>query len=268
MASKICWTISVIYKVFNLKMEKTIKILTYNIHKGFGIANFRFVLHKIRSELEKIDSDLIFLQETQGEHAKHENKIAAWPIKPQCEFIAENNWKHYVYGKNALYRHGHHGNAILSKFPFSEWENISVSKYRRASRSLLHAIIKIPKIKVKVHVVCIHFALFKTEREKQLATLCTRILEHVPFNEPLIVAGDFNDWRGQAEHFLETELGFKEAFKTKFGNHAKTFPAWSPKLAVDRIYYRNIKLVSCQRLKEKPWQTLSDHLPLYAEFEL
>lgn len=249
-------------------MQKTIKILTYNIHKGFGIANFRFVLHQIRSALEKTDVDLIFLQETQGAHAKHEVNIFNWPEKSQSEFLAENKWKHCVYGKNALYRHGHHGNAILSKFPFTEWENISVSKHRRASRSLLHAIIKIPKIKTRVHVVCIHFALFKNEREKQLATLCTRILEHVPFCEPLIIAGDFNDWRGQAENFLETELGFKEAFKTTNGNHAKTFPAWSPKLAVDRIYYRDINLISCRRLKNKPWQTLSDHLPLYAEFTL
>jgi endonuclease/exonuclease/phosphatase family metal-dependent hydrolase len=249
-------------------MSKTIRILTYNIHKGFGIASFLFVLHKIRDAIEKTDVDLIFLQETQGAHAKHAINVGNWPSQSQCEFIAENNWKHCVYGKNALYRHGHHGNGIISKFPFTEWENISVSKHKRASRSLLHAVIKIPRIKTRVHVVCIHFALFKTEREKQLTTLCTRILEHVPFDEPLIIAGDFNDWRGHAERFLETELGLKEAFKVKNGNHAKTFPAWSPKLAVDRIYFRNINLIDCQRLKGKPWQSLSDHLPLYAEFLL
>lgn len=245
-----------------------LKILTYNIHKGFGVANFRFILHQIRNALESIHTDLVFLQEIQGKHVKREIRIADWPLKPQFEFLAENLWPHYVYGKNALYKGGHHGNAILSKFPFIEWENITLSKYKRASRSLLHGILDIPQTSRKIHLICIHFALFKTERRRQLILLKKRITQSVPKDEPLIIAGDFNDWRGQAEHVLETELNLQEAFKISQGRHAKTFPAWKPKLPVDRIYFRGLNLKTCQCLREVPWRRLSDHVPLFAEFSL
>lgn len=246
--------------------QKKLKIVTYNIHKGFGVANFRFVLHKIRTELEKINPDLVFLQEIQGEHAKREERVDEWPDKAQFEFLAENNWEHFIYGKNATHKHGHHGNAILSKFDFLEWENINVAKYKRSSRSLLHATLNIPGITKEVHIICVHFALLKSERAKQLEQLEARIIEQVPADAAVIVAGDFNDWRKHAEGYLEGELGFKEAYKTIYGEYAKTFPAVKPKLTVDRIYYRNINLRTCERLDGQAWRFLSDHVPLGAEF--
>lgn len=245
--------------------EKEIKIVTYNIHKGFSSANFRFVLHQICDELKAVDPDIVFLQEIQGEHSKRAERIEDWPQKPQAEFLAENCWPYYAYGKNALHKYGHHGNAILSKFPILNWENISLAKYKHASRSLLHATLDIGDGQ-KMHVICIHFALFKTQRKKQLTKLKNRILEHVPIDAPLIIAGDFNDWRGQAESYLETELEMREAFKVIQGFHARTFPAWRPRLAVDRIYFRNLNLVTCQRLGGLPWSKLSDHIPLFATF--
>ncbi|MCK4608119.1 MAG: endonuclease/exonuclease/phosphatase family protein [Gammaproteobacteria bacterium] len=247
-------------------MKKSLRIVTYNIHKGFRAANLRFVLPQMREALQKLDADLVFLQEIQGKHEKKERRIANWPAEPQFEFLARKFWPHYIYGKNALYRDGHHGNAILSKFEFLEWENIDVSKYKRSSRSMLHGVVAVPGLAARLHLICIHFALFKTERAKQLSILKTRILEHVPEDEPLIIAGDFNDWRGQAEHYLEAELGLKEVFKITEGQHAKTFPSWNPKLAVDRIYCRGLEIVSCQRLYLMPWRKLSDHVPLLAEF--
>ena len=248
--------------------KEKLSIVTYNIHKGFGIVNFRFVLHQIRESLEAINPDLVFIQEIQGKHSKREAKVENWPDEAQFEFLAENLWPHHVYGKNAIYKHGHHGNAILSKYAFSDWENISLAKHQRASRSMLHATLDIPGLDSKIHMICIHFALFKSQREKQLEALEARINEHIPAHEPVIIAGDFNDWRGQAEQYMEKNLNLKEAFKTLHGSHAKTFPALKPRLAVDRIYYRGIELHSCECLGELPWRYLSDHVPLYAEFNI
>ena len=137
---------------------------------------------------------------------------------------------------------GHHGNAILSKFPFVTWENIDVSIHEHASRSVLHGVLEIPGFAVPIHAICIHFGLFKTERDKQLDTLCKRIETHVPAGEPLILAGDFNDWQSHAKNFLETHLNLREAFKVMTGKYARSFPVWSPALQVDRIYFRGIKV--------------------------
>ncbi len=137
-----------------------------------------------------------------------------------------------------------------------------------ASRSLLHGTIQIPGVEQKIHIICVHLGLLERERERQLSTLAKRIGSHVPFDEPLIIAGDFNDWRGRAEHHLHRDLDVKEVFKNTQGSYARTFPAWLPVLSMDRIYFRGLDVVGCSHLYGRPWRSMSDHTPLLAEFKL
>lgn len=248
--------------------KQALKILTYNIHKGFSQTRWRFVLHQMKEAILDINPDVIFLQEIQGKHTRRANRITDWPQQSQFEFLAEAIWPHFAYGKNAIYKSGHHGNAILSKFPFLSWENIDVSIHKKASRSILHGIVEIPDLAQQIHVICIHLGLFKTEREQQLTTLCERIESHVPHGEPLIIAGDFNDWQYQAESFLESKLALHEIYKALTGTHAKTFPVWRPTLPMDRVYYRGFNAAGCECLTGLPWRRLSDHAPIYAELSL
>lgn len=232
------------------------------------MGNLRFILHEIRESLRHVDADLVFLQEIHGEKQISKGRFDDWPTNSQFEFLAHEVWHHHAYGKNAIYHAGHHGNAILSKYPFIEWENIDVSIMKKASRSLLHGTIQIPNSEKKIHIICIHLGLFERERENQMITLSARINSHVPIDEPLIIAGDFNDWRGNAERHLHDDLDVKEVFKEAHGAHARTFPAWFPLLSMDRIYYRGLNVMGCSHLSGQPWQRLSDHTPLFAEFEL
>lgn len=245
-----------------------LKILTYNIHKGFSATNTRFILHEIRDLIRQVDADIVFLQEVRGEQVNSKKNTDPEPISRQFEFLADQVWHHYAYEKNAIYKSGHHGNAILSKYPIVEWENINVSLMKSASRSLLHGTIRVPEMNQNVHVICVHLGLFERERERQLATLSKRIQSHVPWNKPLIIAGDFNDWRGRAEYHLHQELGVQEVFKTTYGDYARTFPAWLPVLSMDRIYFRELEVISGRHLYGQPWHRLSDHIPLLAEFKL
>jgi endonuclease/exonuclease/phosphatase family metal-dependent hydrolase len=248
--------------------DKTIKVLTYNIHKGFSTSNLRFILHDIKQSLQMVDADVLLLQEIHGERIISNNRFDDWPNNRQFEFLADQVWSHHAYGKNAVYKSGHHGNAILSKYPFVRWENIDVSFMRSASRSLLHGVIQIPGVEQCIHLICVHLGLFGRERASQLSILVKRIGSHVPADEPLIIAGDFNDWRGHAESYLHQGLGVSEVFKSTAGAYARTFPALLPVLSMDRIYYRGLALRHCQRLHDQPWSRLSDHTPLLAEFKL
>jgi endonuclease/exonuclease/phosphatase family metal-dependent hydrolase len=242
-----------------------LKVLTYNIHKGFNYSNSRFILHQIKEMLLSVGPDIVFLQEIHGRHEKHALNISDWPKASQFEFLAEEIWPYYVYGKNAVYRKGDHGNAILSKYPFEFWENIDVSIQKRASRSLLHGAICLGDKRI-LHIVCVHLGLLRFERDKQIRTLCERIQYKIPRVDPLLIAGDFNDWRSHINHQLETSLGLAEVFKTLRGSYARSFPAWQPAFPIDRIYYRGLKPEVCKRFNQYPWRNLSDHLPLYAEF--
>lgn len=245
---------------------KSISLITYNIHKGFGVGAVRFLLPEMRSAITGLNPDFVFLQEVQGKHHKREKRINSWPDSPQFEYIAENIWPHYVYAKNAVYQSGHHGNAILSKYPFESYENINLSNINRASRGILHTQLKLGDS--TVHLLCVHLGLFKAERAEQCKALIQRIKDAVPDHEPILMAGDFNDWRTIISKTLAEDLGIEEAFVTIKGQHARSFPAIRPALCVDRVYFRgmNVEEVAC--LKGKPWRMLSDHLPLYARFEL
>ena len=248
--------------------NNSLKVLTYNIHKGFSSSNVRFILHDIKKLLRKINADVVFLQEIQGDRKISRQRFDDWHNNNQFEFLADSVWQHYAYGKNAIYKSGHHGNAILSKYPFIEWENIDVSIMRSASRSLLHGVIQSPENNARIHIVCVHLGLFEKERKGQIAKLCKRINSHIPSDEPLIIAGDFNDWRGHVEHYLRHELSLKEVFKSTRGAYARTFPSWLPMLSMDRIYYRGFEVVQSKPLYGQPWRNLSDHAPLLAELKI
>lgn len=248
--------------------RNTLKILTYNIHKGFSSSNRHFILHDIKESIRQIDADVVCLQEIHGERNISKNRFDDWPSNSQFEFLADEVWHHHAYAKNAIYKTGHHGNAILSKYPIVEWENIDVSLMQSASRSLLHGTIELTQTRQHVHVICVHLGLLGLERQRQLTTLTDRIDSHVPHDTPLIIAGDFNDWLGRAEAHFTHELDVDEVFKKSSGKYARTFPAWLPALSMDRIYSRGLNLVKCKRLHGNPWRKLSDHIPLMAEFDI
>jgi endonuclease/exonuclease/phosphatase family metal-dependent hydrolase len=152
--------------------------------------------------------------------------------------------------------------------PFISWENIDVSIFPRSSRSILHGVIELPHKKTRLHTLCVHLGLLEQERREQLQTLTERIDQHVPRDEPMIIAGDFNDWRRRAENHLHDDLGLAELFVSLEGRHARTFPVWAPLLPVDRVYFRGLKPISCRRLANGHWRDLSDHAALFGVFQL
>jgi len=244
-----------------------IKVLTYNIHKGFNTGNQRFVLRQMRDLLQQEHADLVFLQEIHGKTQRYRSKMGTFPDVPHFEYLADSLWPHYAYAKNAVYKKGHHGNAILSKYPIKFWENIDVSNHPRASRSILHAVVELPSGK-PLHALCVHMGLFQAERRRQLTTLIHRIESHVPHDEAMIIAGDFNDWKKVAEDHFEADLDVKELFEELVGRHALTYPVLLPILAMDRIYFRGLKPVSCACLDSGPWRNLSDHAALSGTYNI
>lgn len=251
-------------------MTSEIHVLTYNIHKGYCTGNRRFMLESMRERIAETGADIVFLQEIHGTAIKSEakRKKFSYPEQPHFEYLADQSWPHYAYGRNAIYRKGDHGNAILSMYPFAEWENIDVSIFPRSSRSILHGVIELPWKNTRLHTLCVHLGLLERERRQQLKVLTDRIHQHVPEDEPMILAGDFNDWRSSAEKHLNSDLGLKELFVTLQGKHARSFPVWAPVLPVDRIYYRGLKPVSCACLNSGHWRDLSDHAALFGEFHI
>src|SRR5215468_1649378 len=228
----------------------SLTVVTYNIHKGFSQFNRKLVLHEIRDRLRALDADVAFLQEVQGKHDRHARRHVTWPEKSQHEFLAHEG-AHCVYGMNAVYHDGHHGNAVVSRHPIPVWENVDVSHHPLESRGRLHCI-------------NVHLGLWARSRKFQIEWLCDRIRASVPRRGPLVVAGDFNDWQGKASGALAHDLGLYEVFERAEGRHARSYPARLPLLTLDRIYVRDLELQGVERHAGSPWSKLSDHVALAA----
>lgn len=242
-----------------------IKIMTLNMHKGFSVWNRRFVLHELREAIRESQADVVLLQEVLGEHREHSTRWEKWPQNSQYEFLADTIWSAHAYGKNAVYPAGHHGNALLSKFPITHSQNHDVSTYTQEKRGLLHCVLEQPGRARPLHTICVHLGLFERHRRQQLDMLTELIEREVPQDAPLLVAGDFNDWRQYAHRKLERDAGLREVFISAFGRAARTFPVRFPILRLDRIYVRNLEAAQPRVLTCAPWTRLSDHAPLQIE---
>lgn len=263
-----------------------LRIATYNIHKGVSAFGRKARIHGIKQAIDLLDADLVFLQEVQGQHDYHAEIHTRWPEVGQHEFLAGESHES-AYGMNAVYEHGHHGNALLSRFPIASYVNHDVSDHAYEQRGILHAVVRVgPQ---EVHCFVIHLGLFAVSRRRQVQALIQHIQDSLPPAAPLLIAGDFNDWGQRLSQTLYQELGVIEAFDVdahhggnKFAasglralfaqppraRHARTFPASLPWLCLDRVYLRGFRVAEAQVLSGAPWSALSDHVPIVATLEL
>ncbi len=242
----------------------TLRVATFNIHKGFSHFNARMMVHELRERLRHAAPDVVFLQEVQGLHLKHAARHPNWPESPQHEFLAEGTWKATAYGKNVVYDHGHHGNAILSRFPIVSSVNRDVTDLAIERRGMLHCELAVPGLPGPLHCVCVHLSLFAASRARQMGGLVDTLGELAPGNSPLLIAGDFNDWQNRGDRLLAERLGMKEAFAGAGGGPARSFPSWAPTLRLDRLYVRGFDVQSATVHAGPEWARLSDHAALSA----
>jgi endonuclease/exonuclease/phosphatase family metal-dependent hydrolase len=246
-------------------MLNKLHIATYNIHKGFSHFKRRITVHQLRDSLRTLDADIVFLQEVVGQHSGHAERFEDWPPAPQHEFLADSVWTDFAYGKNAVYDEGHHGNAILSRYPIVRWDNVDVSAHRFESRGLLHCEITLPSWTENLHCICVHLGLFKRGQSRQLQALEQHIEQLVPKEAPLVIAGDFNDWREMASRILVKRLNLSEVFELTGGRVARSYPCALPLFRLDRIYVRGFHVENAQVHQGRPWSRISDHAVLSAK---
>ena len=248
---------------FDLNRENiSLRVCSYNIHKGFSANNGHFLLKEIRHAIRLVNADMLFLQEVVGENTRKAFSVPNWIPETQFEFLADSVWPHHAYGKNAVYDHGHHGNAILSRYPLSDWNNVDLSMIPFSNRGLLHA-----KILGHLHLFCVHFGLMTFEQKAQLKRVVEIVNQNTDITDPVIIAGDFNDWRNKAASILQKQLNLQEVTSSICSKPCATFPAFFPILPMDRIYFRGLDLVDGDVLTGSPWHALSDHCAVYAEFK-
>ncbi len=251
--------------------SEVLRVATYNIHKGvrgLGLRK-RLEIHNLGQAVEAFDADLVFLQEVRlfhtGEARRFDRSSYGWPAQGQAEFLAPPGYQS-AYRTNAVTRQGEHGNALLSRWPLGDIGHHDVSDHRFEQRGLLHVPVQWQGL--TVHAVVVHFGLVHRSRVRQVERLARFIAAEVPPGEPLVVAGDFNDW-GERLNAPMAELGLTRAADPRGRRiDCVTFPSLAPVFALDRFYLRGLDCRQTGVPRGVSWARMSDHLPLVAELVL
>jgi len=241
---------------------ETLRIATYNIHKGVqGIGpGRRLEIHNLGHAVEQLDADIICLQEVRKVHRRQALHFTHWPDLPQADFLAPEGYE-AVYRTNAITRHGEHGNALLSRWPVVAHRHEDISDHRFEQRGILHVEVMVHTI--TVHVIVVHFGLIPASRLRQARRLGEYIVREVPAGDALVVAGDFNDWGTQVQKALNA-MDLRSADTLR----CPTYPSRMPIVQLDHVYARGLQPVNLQVPRGRIWGQMSDHLPLIAEFSL
>lgn len=240
-----------------------LRAITYNVHKCVGGVDRRYDPERVAEVIAHYSPDIVLLQEVAQRSPKYRNER-------QVERLGDLlDLRHRSYFTNVkkLGRGGEYGNALLSRFPLTAVENVSVTIPPKKARAVLHARCRVrtgPGKSRSLHVFNLHLGLSGLERKLQLK----KFLASHPFagldrRTPVLVAGDFNDVWGSLGRFLGP-FDFT-------GPHSapKTFPAAAPLRALDSVYVRgDLSLLHLRSSRLKTARSASDHLPLVADLHI
>lgn len=243
-----------------------LRVVTYNIHRAIGVDR-RFRPERVVRVLEHYGADVVLLQEVdEGVPRSRELNLAK-------ELAEMAGYPHFALGHNVSLKKGRYGNATLSRFPILRERNIELSVAQSwIRRGCQHTSINLGKGSRTLEVFNLHLGLSARERQQQVELLSrSHEFSGVNGETPILVGGDFNDWRSLLWPTFTDGFGFRCATDSKTGRRGAiaTYPSFSPQGGLDRIYYRGpIRLVSTRRCRLQVSRVASDHLPVIAEFEI
>ncbi len=236
--------------------ERTLRVMTYNIHVGIGMDK-KTDLKRIAGVINHEHPDLVGLQEVDRgvERTQRVDEIAE---------IAKLTRMEYAFAYNLHYQGGQYGVAILSRFPIMAIDHRRYGNTREKERRGMI------RVEVAVNGKTINFVTTHLDYQYEdgrvfEAEQLLKALEEV--KGPLIVVGDFNDLP-LAAAYQRLVAEFRDAWTDSHANgEGLSYPADKPVKRIDYIFYRTSDSVRAR----KAWivDTLaSDHLPVVAELEI
>jgi endonuclease/exonuclease/phosphatase family metal-dependent hydrolase len=242
--------------------------MTYNIHRAVGVDR-RFRPDRILRVTDHHRPDLLLLQEVdEGVPRSREIDLAR-------ELASMLDYPHYAVGHNVSLRKGRYGNATLSRHPILKERNIDLTVDARKRRGCQHTRIRLRASRGRPHeleVFNLHLGLSARERARQVGVLYrSGEFSSLSPGQACLLAGDFNDWRSLLHPIFTEILSFHCATQhsRRLQGGIRTYPAFSPRGSLDRIYYRgSMRLLAARGCRLRLSRVASDHLPVVADFEL
>ncbi len=235
-----------------------IRLITYNIHKGIGGLDRLYRPERIVDAVARYEPDIVLLQEV-------DEGVPRSRGDRQVDVLGEAlGLAHRVFHPNVKLRRGHYGNAILSRFPFTEEHRLDLTMPMKKRRGAIavNCHLTLNGHSRTLKVFNLHLGLAGYERKRQLRKLLNwDVLDHTQAATPLVVAGDFNDVWGNLGRVVMEPAGFRPAM-----GRVLTFPAYAPVMPLDRVFLRGeVRVENCFACRSELARRASDHRPLVVE---
>jgi endonuclease/exonuclease/phosphatase family metal-dependent hydrolase len=256
-------------------MER-LRIVTYNIAHGRGLQpiqgltsrrKIRANLLKIAKLLRSLEPDVVALQEID------QNSLWAGSFD-QLEFLREfGGFPYAVFGVNnrrAEFPRLNYGNAILSRHPITEAENIKFGRKNFGEKGFLFAEIEVRGRRLPVVNMHLHYR-SRATRIRQVEHVMDYLNRKHPHRHahwlmPPIVCGDMNNPSHTSDATASLFRYFaRHGHYTLHPRQAATFPSPLPQRTLDFIFLPPACVeVYCLVVKSY----LSDHRPVMVEFKI
>jgi len=238
-----------------------LRIVTWNIHKGIG-TDRRYRLERVIAVLRDVDADVVCLQEV-------DRGVPRSDHDDQSQRLSEAlGYEHVALGLNVQVKAGAYGNLTLSRHPLDDVQNVDLTIRPKKRRSGL-----VTRVRTGppdgLLLANVHLGLMHLERRVQVRRLLSHLFRDPRPDQPLVIAGDWNEWTRRLVRGVLHEHGFHMARSEARPKGLRTWPSRRPLVALDRILYRDpirCRHVAC--ILDEVTRVASDHLPLVVELGL
>jgi len=194
---------------------RDLRVVTYNIHQGLD-ADYRMNLTGIITELKKLNPEILCLQEVNRAQFSNGLVDCLLPISKALDMS-------YVYGAN--HDDKQYGNAILTKYPIKQWDNIKFFHNSNEVRGTLHASIQIRQIaneksNINIFVTHLDHIAGPGNVRKQQAE---EVLQYWASRPRSIIVGDLNAEPDAKEMHTFYTSGLRDALEMTGKKDLKTF---------------------------------------------
>lgn len=227
---------------------RTLTIASYNVHRCIG-RDGRCDPDRVARVIEELDADIVALQEVDFRyHVRHGDD--------QLRLLAEATGYESIWGPVLYGSGGQYGNGILTRQPVLAVRGIDLSVPRYQRRGALDVDLDVHGTAMRI--IAAHLGLGLNEREIQVQRLL-RALGRAEEAQPLILLGDFNEWRPPSAPLRRLHRRFGRT------PGVRSFPSRFPVLALDRIWVQpRHALVALDVHNTHRARRASDHLPIRA----
>ena len=233
-----------------------LRVLSYNIHHGEGVDK-RIDVARIANVIRSVSPDVVALQEV-DRRAKRSGNV------DQPAELARLTDMNVVFGRNIDLQGGHYGNAVLSKFPIVNHNNVHLKSFENGEqRGVLICELQPKSIDETILFMGTHLDHRRDGQERLASAEQINGIALERLSIAAILAGDLNATRNS--QVLKT---FAKQWQIANEKTLPTIPVAKPSRQIDFILTRpssRWKTIGVRVLDES---IASDHRAIFAELEL